>query len=76
MRDKKKHGYPAYDDDKFYEMGSVASASDCTGLIPTPPTSESEAESYAELLNIPQPTEPVNNGLQKLKKTKNNNDVK
>lgn len=77
MKEKKKHGYPAYDDDKFYDMGSIASASDCTGLIPAAPANEAEAESYAELYNIPEPTDAsVNNGLQKLKKTKNNEDVK
>ncbi len=75
MEKKKQHGYPPYDDDKFYDMGSVASASDCTGLIPSPPANEGEAESYAELYNIPQPTDELNNGLQNIKKTKNNEDV-
>lgn len=73
--DRKKHGYPPYDDDKFYGMGSVASASDCTGLIPSPPINEGEAESYAELYNIPEPTDELNNGLQNIKKTKNNTDM-
>lgn len=74
MDKKIKNGYPLYDDDKFYDMGSVASASDCTGLIPSPPVNEEEAESYAELYNIPQPTDEINNGLQNIKKP-NNNDV-
>lgn len=70
---EKPKGYPAYDrDDDENGMGSVASASDCTGLIQTPPASEGEAESYAELYNIPQPTDPVQNGLQSERKTKNN----
>lgn len=76
MDKKTKHGYPPYDDDKFYDMGSIASASDCTGLIPSPPANEAEAESYAELYNISQPTDEINNGLQNIKKTKNNEDVK
>lgn len=62
--EKKSHGYPPYDDDRFYDIGSVASTSDCTGLIPSPPVNEAEAESYAELYNIPQPTDEINNGLQ------------
>ena len=28
------------------ELDTVASATECTGLIPTPPLSESEAEAY------------------------------
>lgn len=75
MADKIKKGYPAYDDDKFYDMGPVVSSTDCTGLIPTPPASEAEAESYAEIFNIPQSTEKVDNGLQNIKKTKNNEDL-
>ena len=32
------------------ELDTVASATECTGLIPTPPLSESEAEAYTCLL--------------------------
>jgi hypothetical protein len=51
---KKQKKLP-YDDDDFFENGSVSSASDCTGLIPSAPVSESEAESYAQLMEIPNP---------------------
>ena len=77
MRKKRKPGYPPYDDDKFYDTGSIASASDCTGLIPSPPANEAEAESYAELYNIPATTDKaINNGTQNSKKTQNNEDVR
>ena len=40
----------ALDEDLFYDIDLVASATECTGLIPTPPLSEEEAESYTCLL--------------------------
>lgn len=63
----KKQGYPPYDDDRFYDIESVMSANDCTGLIPTPPKSEYEAESYSDLMNIPQPKGEVDNGFQRVR---------
>lgn len=50
--------------DELFDGDNVASATECTGLIPTPPLSEEEAESYTEIYNIPQPKNNVNNGLQ------------
>ncbi|MCX7715068.1 MAG: hypothetical protein N2171_05015 [Clostridia bacterium] len=38
---------------KFFDTDSVASATDCTGLIPTPPVSDAQAESYTQLHSIP-----------------------
>ena len=32
---------------------SVASTTECTGLMPTPPTNEAEAHSYANLYDVP-----------------------
>lgn len=69
---KEKTGYPPYDDDKFYDNTPPASSMDCTGLEHKPPISDDEAEFYGELYNIPQSTQKVNNGLQNIKKTKNN----
>ncbi len=40
---------PGYDDD----MVEVVSATDCTGLISTPPEDEAEASIYSDLYNIP-----------------------
>lgn len=49
-------------------LDTVASATECTGLIPTPPLSESEAESYTDIYTIPKPENDQNNGLQQEKK--------
>ncbi len=57
----------SYDDDKFYNLDTAASSMDCTGLIPTPPKSEDEEESYANLHSIPKVKNKVNNGLQQEK---------
>ena len=76
MSEKEKHkpsknvypeskGYPPYDDDKFYDLNQVVSANDCTGLIPTPPISDGEAESYADLMNAAVPSGKVDNGAQR-----------
>lgn len=51
-------------EDRLIDSENVASATECTGLIPTPPISEEEAESYTKIYNIPQPKNKVNNGLQ------------
>ncbi len=48
--DENTSNYP-YDDAE-----NIVSATDCTGLIPTPPVNQTEAESYAELHSIPQPS--------------------
>lgn len=72
MEDKKERGYPVYAEDELGGISSVASASDTTGLEPTPPVSKNEAKSYSELSNIPQQTKKVNNGLQQ----KNQNKLK
>ncbi|HHW46905.1 MAG TPA: hypothetical protein GXX17_08400 [Clostridiales bacterium] len=57
--------------DILYENTSVVSATDCTGLMYAPPTSEYEVESYKEIYDIPQPVEEVNNGLQDIDKKDN-----
>ena len=41
--------------DKYYDINKVASAMDCTGLVPSRPIDEGEADSYTELYNIPRP---------------------
>lgn len=37
----------------FDNEESVASATDCTGMIPTPPVEEAEVNSYSEIFDIP-----------------------
>lgn len=58
--------------DMLYENKSVVSATDCTGLMYAPPTSEYEVESYKEIFDIPQPVEDVNNALQDVDKYNRN----
>lgn len=43
-------------DDDLYDINIMASANDCTGLIPTPPASEQQADSYTEMYAIPKPS--------------------
>lgn len=43
-------------DENLYDINIMASANDCTGLIPTPPASEPEADSYTNMYAIPKPT--------------------
>lgn len=71
MPDKKKD-CPPYDDD-YDDWETIASSNDCTGLVPTPPKTEGEAESYADLMNIPQPKGKVDNGLQRIHPTNGKN---
>ncbi len=37
-----------------YTSLDVASTMDCTGMIPTPPLTEEEAENYGDLYSVPQ----------------------
>ncbi len=66
MKEKKKIVYPErlpFEDDD--EIGSVASANECTGLTSSIPIYENEASSYRDIYNIP--VEP-----KKRKNEKNN----
>lgn len=49
------------------DFNIVASSMECTGLMPRPPASEEEEESYADIYPVPQVASPVDNGLQKEK---------
>ncbi len=41
-------------DEMFFDQEQIVSATECTGLIPTPAQSADQAESYAQLYHIPQ----------------------
>ena len=43
----------SYEDDLLSEHNGVASATECTGLMPTPANDYSEAESYSEIYVVP-----------------------
>ena len=40
-------------DKELFEDTSVVSSQECTGLTPTPPENDAEAESFAELYDEP-----------------------
>ena len=44
--------------EEFYDMKSVMSSTEMTGLTPTPPLSEEDAESYSEIHGMPVPGDP------------------
>lgn len=50
--------------DLILDLDTVASVTECTGLIPTPPANEAEAESYTDLYAVPKPENDSDNGLQ------------
>ena len=53
MRPLKIKKEDSYADDVLNKIDSVASATECTGLMPTPPETEEEAESYNEIYVVP-----------------------
>ncbi len=64
MKNKEKQVLPLQDNDSFFDTDTVASSTECTGLIPAPPLSDEEAESYTDIYSIPKPENKKNNGLQ------------
>ena len=42
-----------YEKDLLLDTNSVASANECTGLMPTPPNDVFEAESYTDIYSVP-----------------------
>lgn len=65
--EKENRDYLPYDDDRFYETGSAASAQDMTGLVPAPPLSEPEAEAYSDLYNVPLPQSEERDGTRRIR---------
>jgi len=53
--------------EQFYDTQSVQSSTEMTGLTPTPPVTEDEAESYSEIHGMPVP-EGVPNATKKRNK--------
>lgn len=56
------------EDDLLFDTNITASATECTGLIQTPPLTEDEAEAYTDLYAIPQPDSDNAEQPDKLKK--------
>ncbi|WP_190238991.1 hypothetical protein [Pelotomaculum schinkii] len=63
MEEKNKSRRLKSDDDKSFDSNIVVS-SECTGLIPTPPLSVAETESYTEIYHIPQTKIKADKDLQ------------
>ena len=55
MEEKNKKIRPKSDNDKFFDSNIVVSSTECTGLMPPPPLSADEAESYTEIYDLPLP---------------------
>lgn len=53
MRPLKNDNPDSYADDVLNKIDSVASATECTGLMYRPPESEEEAESYTDIYVVP-----------------------
>lgn len=51
----KPYPYPGFfdEEDAYQEMRSVASATECTGLMAAAPPTEAEVESLREIYNVP-----------------------
>lgn len=64
MSDIQKRKLKLKDVDSFFTSDEVISATECTGLIQTPPITEEEAESYTQIYHVPKPENDENNGLQ------------
>lgn len=55
MEPRDKQLLRPWDDDLFFEIDTVASATECTGLIPALPLTEAQAQAYTDLYSIPRP---------------------
>jgi hypothetical protein len=79
-KENQKHDEPRLkleDDISFMNEQSVASATECTGLTPSLPVTEDEAESYSDIYPVPAPRPAENVQIRrkplrrKTRKTKN-----
>ena len=61
------------DFDIMSNENTVASMTECTGLIQIPPANDSEAASYADIYNIPQTVNEVKQGRYRHKRTTKKN---
>jgi len=51
---RKKNGNAGYDEYTLTSNDTVASSTECTGLIPALPVSDDDLQSYSEIYNIPE----------------------
>lgn len=76
MNKKEEPHLKLNDEDSFFDSESVVSATECTGLVQTPPLSVDEADSYGKIYDVPHTKEKVNNGLQSVSKSSKNSSTK
>lgn len=62
----KKEKKENFDFDLMHELNTVASSTECTGLIQIPPTREEEVEAYGDIYVVPEQI----NDFEKVKKPK------
>ena len=55
MDKNKKDKYNVNFDDSLNISKNVASNTDCTGIVQTPPITDEESKSYTDIHNIPKP---------------------
>ncbi|MBC8569882.1 hypothetical protein [Zongyangia hominis] len=61
--------YDMLDDEELYdEMMEVASATECTGLMPAAPITKPETESYSKIYDIPLAKDDVVDEMMERKK--------
>lgn len=57
-------------EDDLEDDFSVMSATECTGLIPTPPLDDAQADSYGEIYDVPISKEKTNGHVQSIQKSR------
>ncbi|HAN20615.1 MAG: hypothetical protein A2Y15_09035 [Clostridiales bacterium GWF2_36_10] len=55
MKKKFNNKYNVSYEDSLNAFNEVASSTDCTGLVQTPPNTSSESKSYTDIYRIPRP---------------------
>jgi len=63
MAENKKDKYNVSFEDSLENDNKVASNTDCTGLVQSPPLNSEQSNSYSELHNIPKPQDYKNKQL-------------
>lgn len=53
MNSEKKPTEKDYLEDDYLSL-DITSATECTGMVPTPPLTEAEAEGYSDICSMPQ----------------------
>lgn len=58
---KKKDKYNVSFEDYLENSSKIASSSECTGLVQTPPATDEESTAYADIYKIPKPQDHKRN---------------